>query len=360
MHASAIEFSEDWGDSYPYADLGDPKNKDATSIATGGLNDYKYGKLGIWRPERTYVYQIDRVQQGSTPHFESTINEDGNYQEFYLYDWDASATNPKWDWVSEITRYSPYGYAIEERSRLSAELSSTGTEQEVYSSQMYGYDNSTVIAKSANASYFEIGYIGFEQGSSTDDVVNSGHIGLSSTGTLDVVSTKTHSGENSLSMTDGLTTYFTVSEFSTSAEELMGVASKDYIVSCWVNVEESGSYGTLSDGTTTVSTDDFGEVIDGWKKLELKVTMPASGDLTISYTSNGNTYLDDLRFGPFDGGMMTYVYDRERLWLLAEMDGLNYATFYNYDEEGNLVQVKKETEKGIVTVKTARSNTQQQ
>ena len=35
----------------------------------------------------------------------------------------------------------------------------------------------------------------------------------------------------------------------------------------------------------------------------------------------------------------------------------NYATFYNYDAEGILVQVKKETERGVSTIKTARSNT---
>ena len=41
---------------------------------------------------------------------------------------------------------------------------------------------------------------------------------------------------------------------------------------------------------------------------------------------------------------------------MAELDENNYATFYNYDEEGILVQVKKETERGIMTIKTTRQN----
>ena len=57
--------------------------------------------------------------------------------------------------------------------------------------------------------------------------------------------------------------------------------------------------------------------------------------------------------------MKTYVYDPLNLWLVAELDALNYATFYDYDSEGQLVQIKKETENGVVTIQTSRSNTKQ-
>jgi hypothetical protein len=56
--------------------------------------------------------------------------------------------------------------------------------------------------------------------------------------------------------------------------------------------------------------------------------------------------------------MTSYVYDPQTHWLLAELDNRNFATFYNYDEEGSLVQVKQETEKGIFTIQTSRSNIQ--
>ena len=132
-----------------------------------------------------------------------------------------------------------------------------------------------------------------------------------------------------------------------------------YIVSLWVNVENTNAKGTLTVGSESVNTDDDGgSIIDGWKKLELAFTMPSTGSVTVNYTSNQTTYIDDLRFGPYSGGMVTYVYDVRNLWLISELDALNYATFYNYDEEGNLVQVKKETEKGIITIQTSRSNTQ--
>jgi hypothetical protein len=75
-----------------------------------------------------------------------------------------------------------------------------------------------------------------------------------------------------------------------------------------------------------------------------------------SSTQNPTFYLDDIRIMPFNATIKTYVYDPRKLRIVAELDENNYATFYNYDEEGTLVQVKKETERGIMTLKTTRQN----
>jgi len=40
---------------------------------------------------------------------------------------------------------------------------------------------------------------------------------------------------------------------------------------------------------------------------------------------------------------------------MAELDENNFATFYEYDDEGGLVRMKKETERGIMTIKENRS-----
>ena len=53
--------------------------------------------------------------------------------------------------------------------------------------------------------------------------------------------------------------------------------------------------------------------------------------------------------------MKSYVYDPVSLRLMAELDENNYATFYEYDDEGTLVRVKKETDEGIMTIKENRS-----
>jgi hypothetical protein len=55
--------------------------------------------------------------------------------------------------------------------------------------------------------------------------------------------------------------------------------------------------------------------------------------------------------------MKSYVYDGETFWLTSELDDNNYATFYEYDQEGGLIRIKKETARGIVTIQDTRSGT---
>ena len=73
--------------------------------------------------------------------------------------------------------------------------------------------------------------------------------------------------------------------------------------------------------------------------------------------SYGDCYFDDVRFYPYNGNMKSFVYDEDTQRLMAELDENNYATFYEYDLEGGLVRVKKETERGVFTIQETRSNT---
>lgn len=54
--------------------------------------------------------------------------------------------------------------------------------------------------------------------------------------------------------------------------------------------------------------------------------------------------------------MKSFVYDPVNLRLMAELDENNYATFYEYDDDGTLIRVKKETERGVKTIKETRSS----
>jgi hypothetical protein len=58
---------------------------------------------------------------------------------------------------------------------------------------------------------------------------------------------------------------------------------------------------------------------------------------------------------PFKGNMKTFVYDPITQRLKSELDENNYATFYEYDQEGGLIRVKKETERGVFTIQETRS-----
>ena len=133
------------------------------------------------------------------------------------------------------------------------------------------------------------------------------------------------------------------------------VKSKKYTISAWFKY----TLGTpqISVNGTPASVIVTSSSIDGWRQLEATFTAPTSGDVDIQFSiSTGTAYLDDVRIHPFKSTPKTYVYNPVTLWLIAELDERNFATLYNYDEEGTLVQVKKETTNGITTLKTTRSN----
>jgi hypothetical protein len=105
-----------------------------------------------------------------------------------------------------------------------------------------------------------------------------------------------------------------------------------------------------------------GAIIDGWQRIESELQIPSDATgLRIQLQANGADVLfDDIRFFPVDGSMMSYVYDPVSLRLMAELDERNYATLYEYDEEGKLIRVKKETERGIMTIQENRDNVRKQ
>jgi hypothetical protein len=143
-----------------------------------------------------------------------------------------------------------------------------------------------------------------------------------------------------------------------------------YILSAWVkdegvsqvtSTEFTSGKIDVSFGNSTVVFSNLspkGQIIDGWQRLEEEITIPASAtSINIILKSIiGNSFFDDIRFHPIDGSMMSYVYDPNTLRLMAELDERNYATFYEYDEEGKLIRIKKETEKGIMTIQENRDN----
>ncbi|PWU02591.1 MAG: hypothetical protein C5B52_05050 [Bacteroidetes bacterium] len=101
-----------------------------------------------------------------------------------------------------------------------------------------------------------------------------------------------------------------------------------------------------------------GPIIDGWQRYEdtFKVwSTTSSMSLYLVNTSTTQVYFDDIRMHPFNASIKSYVYDPVNLRLVSELDANNYASFYEYDEEGVLVRTKIETKDGVKTVKESRS-----
>jgi hypothetical protein len=102
-----------------------------------------------------------------------------------------------------------------------------------------------------------------------------------------------------------------------------------------------------------------GNSVDGWYQVNGKFTVPPDmASITVELRAvNGKAWFDDLRIQPFNSVMKTFVYHPLTLRLMATLDENNYATFYVYDQQEQLVATKKETEDGIFTVQEARHGT---
>ena len=179
-----------------------------------------------------------------------------------------------------------------------------------------------------------------------------------------------HSGGKSL-MIDVANGY----NFNQGSTELQ--PGKTYVLSAWVSLGENFDGHTLEDKIQIaydpqLGDNDFvsfmpsGPMINGWQRIE--GTFVAEGGITnpdgfwtigfdvigSAQSMNLPAYVDDIRIYPLDGNIQTYVYDPLDYRLSAVLDNNNFATFYHYDEEGNLFLVKKETAEGVKTIQETR------
>ncbi len=150
------------------------------------------------------------------------------------------------------------------------------------------------------------------------------------------------------------------------------VPGSKMVTSVWVKMGENdcqcSSYqGQLLLNINTATGETIGQltpkerVIEGWQQYEGVFTVPLSGSVVLEFNANASgkaLYFDDLRVHPFNGNMKSFVYDQVTLRLSAELDENNFATFYEYDDEGTPVRIKKETKNGIKTIKETRSSLQ--
>jgi hypothetical protein len=352
------------------------------------VNPYVVGLRGNWRLLKEYAYLTDRVQYASATNNNTDIRADGNYQEFNPFwipnsvawnDWIKNTTDPRWIWKTEVTKYSPFGVELENVDALGR-----------YTSAIYGYNNTLPIAVASNAMYKEIGYEGYED-YDANVICKKSHFSFENY-IPDMVRGVAHTGWYSLKVPAGqidsisrmLTPRNTVYQthgvpYVIKPCDLPGTFSphsdlnvpQKYVISFWVregsthskavdykNVGISVKVGNnmLPMGKPTKS-----KMIDDWQQFEYNsVEIPASssGDIVINLFNNGSidAFFDDVRIFPVMGNMKSFVYDNNNFRLMAELDANNYATFYEYNEEGKLVRVKIETAKGIMTVKEANEH----
>jgi hypothetical protein len=354
----------------------------------GTVNPYFTGMLGNWRGKSQYAYQVSRENISNDPAAlgRTNIRKSGAYSVFNpfwqynpsLLKWDnTSAADNRWIAANEVTYFNKKGLELENKDALNR-----------YSAALFGYLESIPIAVGSNTRYRELAYDGFEDYGfrldCADTVANcdSGHFGFRKKlngNSIDTTSQYAHSGKYSLKLNGTISlrkTVYTgepasVYTFSNNggyipvdnelAKGFSPIPGKKYVLSFWIkDASPRNAATTVSatvNGISLVNPLSKWPVVEGWKRVEQSFLLPdnaASFNLQIQ-SGGGNVYLDDIRIHPYDGQMKSFAYDASTQRLMAELDENNFAAFYEYDDEGTLIRVKKETERGIMTIKETRS-----
>ncbi|NML38401.1 hypothetical protein HHL17_14430 [Chitinophaga sp. G-6-1-13] len=366
-----------------------------SAVTDTSVNPYIHGLLGNWRPSRNYVYYGARAQ--ADPAVKTDIRRDGAYGDFMSFwekqtaSWTPHQDTSRWVWNAESTVFSKKGFELENKDPLGR-----------YNAGLYGYDGAVPVAVVQNSRYRESGFDGFEDydfvaGKCDDGFCPVGRHFDFSRYKNKLSNEQSHTGRFSLKAAKGdsimLSALVTDSDRLLTAPDFQQaikcntnvlkavrlnpgvlvpdfspVAGKRFLFSVWVKEEQdckctsySSSEITLLVGgpvRVTTTAQPKGAIIDGWQQYEGVIDVPQGStafNVVIVPKNNVNVYYDDLRVHPYNANMKSFVYDPVNLRLMAELDENNYATLYEYDDDGTLTRVKKETERGVKTIKETRS-----
>jgi len=359
------------------------KNQVASTTVNNPINPYVQGYLGNWRLSESKVYQESRNNNNIFNPQKKGINikDAGYFDGFYSYwqhapeGWSVNTNGSKWITANTVTLYDKYGQEVENKDALGR-----------YSAAKFDFNGELPSAVASNAMNREIYVNSFEDSgfrTANPDVFGipefsgfttsmaNAHTGnysavLPSVGefTLStIIHDQTH--KSVLNQYLGLSTKNEYTFLSTPGLYLHGfepsVGNKKYLLSAWVkdkhpkdkDLDLSLKINSVSQGRLKCKA-----VVEGWKLVEGIIDFSGfSSDLKISIVSEvAGIYIDDIRIHPFDAHMKTYAYDDKSFKLMAELDENVFATLYEYDDEGSLIRVKKETERGIMTIKESRSS----
>lgn len=369
------------------------------------INPYVSGHYGNWRPQKSMAFVEDRkyLYQKDT----TFIRKDGLYKSYAPY-WYFNSTgflssnaDKRWVASTTVTNYHHVGAAAEARDALGN-----------YSAELYGYKEKFVTATSSFAKVSDIandnfedfttlntgcsgaeGHWSFEYGNNAYD---GSLVGLPSPEgdpatylAAFITSTTAHSGVQSICVPPGVrrsvdrvidttliltppaTTFFNVKNVANTLYRFAPDKGKKYYLSAWVkgrntavnavNTFDSAWVRVSIGGATPINVvfKPSGPIIEGWQRVEGTFTVPLTADyINVSLENNSRykAYFDDIRIHPFQSNMKTFVYHPISQKVMAALDENNFASFYEYNAEGKLIRIKKETERGIMTIQESRGS----
>lgn len=381
-----------------YTCVVEPSSSCYSAVTDTSVNPYVNGLAGAWRPLRKYAMYTDHSELNATQSLHArTAGTIFNFTYYWKLDnkkWVIQPDTVRWLWMSESTLYGRRGVEMEAKDPLNR-----------YSSGLFGYGDALPVAVTENSRYRESAFDGFEDYFLNESICGNGcetprsfdfsaykqyldttqqHTGRYS---LKVAAGGAYGVQASVAATDSNSFRMSFNTDSSGCADKQLVlksvkagkdvllptfsplAGKRLLLSAWVKEGEECKGSTYTgnqiwikvkratDSITIVAVPN-GNIIEGWQKYEQPLDIPADAvSITFYLQATGTVpvYFDDIRIHPYNANMKSFVYSAENLRLMAELDENNYATMYEYDDDGTLIRLKKETEKGVKTISETRS-----
>ncbi len=299
-------------------------------------------------PQRSYVYRETQAAQMTDANNGKRIYNGGYVNSMVMYKWAAGATNDsKWFSPGYVSIYSPNGYPLEEKDVLG-----------IYSSAKFGYNNQLPVAVAKNAPYNSLEFYDFER-----------------TGTqfTNISNASAHTGTGSFDLANYPNQTFLSQKTITNEMKTQGISVKLWLKSQLSANSTSANYNKrnpnpqLAAVITGISNQPFTYIAQTgeWSLYELRLSpaqvnsIPGTTlNLSLSYNKQAGevVYIDDFRMQPLDAEISCSVYYKNYK-VAAQFDSQHFATFYEYNNEGGLVRISKETERGRKTIKEQQYNT---
>jgi hypothetical protein len=358
------------------------------------INPYNRGFFGNWRERGSMVFQQSRHYNPNTSTRGVDVKDAGyinNFSSYWYYGtrssgkpgWvtDSTGNRNRWVTANTVTGYDEFGQQLENKDALGrfsaakfdfngelpSAVASNAMNREIYAGSFedYFFAPGTVTGALGDVNFAETGSGTPLKNFVTNSLSHSGNYCVSLP--IDGLTLVTNIN-NKVLRTDSLLSINTKGEYNLKPDTglypvgFQPVKGKKYIFDVWVKDghDTDKTVNVLLSMNSTPVTLTCKALVEGWKLIEGTLDLSSLGSaktLTLRFTP-GTTgmFMDDLRIHPFNSQMKTYVYDDKTMRLMAEIDENGFATFYEYDDEGLLIRVKKETERGIMTIKESRSS----
>lgn len=348
--ANAMTLADEW--TYSQALYGS---------APAGANAYESGEKGNWRTLSNYNYRTG-ILHGAEDDITNPerIYRNAGVFPLELFNYDAlSANDPnKWLKMNTVTKYSPYGMALEEENILG-----------IKSAAHFGYDQTVPVAVAQNTNYDQSYFESFENryGNTGGPYELEENVSINA---VQWTNDQAHSGRASCEFTSN-NSVLNLKPFTVTQE----IINNGLSLQLWVRDNQYNA--------TPITVDIYGPGTPVFLNMELQArsgewalyegqmepganwTFGGVGDVVTPRVSrffsvSNPIQIDDVRYQPLDAQMTCYVYDVATLRLVCTFDDQHFGLYNQYNGEGQLVRKRIETERGMKTVQETQYHSVEQ